>query len=93
MEKSQITRCWEGCWCGRSNGSPSISPYDRIPNHPTAPRRHAILGCVLVKELAWVDKTEAVPVARLKMRSIPTLPANIALYDLLRLFQASTVRC
>jgi hypothetical protein len=49
--------------------------------------RHAILGCILVKELAWIDKSEAVPVASLKMRSIPTLPASIALYDLLRLFR------
>lgn len=36
-----------------------------------------------------MDKTEAVPVAGLKMRSIPTLPATMGLYDLLRLFQAS----
>jgi hypothetical protein len=49
--------------------------------------RHAILGCILVKELAWIDKSEPVPVANLKMRSIPTLPASIALYDLLRLFR------
>ncbi len=40
-----------------------------------------------------MDKTEAVPVARLKMRSIPTLPASIALYDLLRLFQVSSLPC
>lgn len=54
--------------------------------------RHAILGCILVKELAWIDKSEAVPVASLKMRSIPTLPASIALYDLLRLFRVTSVR-
>ena len=52
--------------------------------------RHAILGCILVKELAWIDKSEAVPVASLKMRSIPTLPASIALYDLLRLFRVTS---
>jgi hypothetical protein len=51
--------------------------------------RHAILGCILVKELAWIDKSEPMPVANLKMRSIPTLPASIALYDLLRLFRVT----
>lgn len=52
--------------------------------------RHAILGCILVKELAWIDKTQPVPIASLKMRSIPTLPMSIALYDLLRLFRVRT---
>lgn len=34
------------------------------------------MGALFVKELAWLDKSAGIPVATLKLRSIPTLPAG-----------------
>lgn len=42
-------------------------------------RRGAIIGALFVKELAWLDKSVGIPVATLKLRSIPTLPAGLRL--------------
>ena len=53
--------------------------------------RHKVIGLILVKELAMVDKSAHTPVTTLKMRSLPFLRANTPLYDLLRLFE--TGRC
>ena len=53
--------------------------------------RHKVIGMILVKELALVDKHANTPLSTLKMRSLPFLRANMPLYDLLRLFE--TGRC
>lgn len=53
--------------------------------------RHKVIGVILVKELAMIDKTARTPVSNLKMRSLPFLRGNTPLYDLLRLFE--TGRC
>lgn len=53
--------------------------------------RHKVIGVILVKELAMIDKTARTPVSTLKMRSLPFLRGNTPLYDLLRLFE--TGRC
>ena len=53
--------------------------------------RHKVVGMILVKELALVDKQANMPLSSLKMRSLPFLRANMPLYDLLRLFE--TGRC
>ena len=53
--------------------------------------RHKVIGVILVKELAMVDKSAKTPVSSLKMRSLPFLRGNTPLYDLLRLFE--TGRC
>lgn len=55
------------------------------------PGRHKVIGVILVKELAMVDKSAKTPVSTLKMRSLPFLRGNTPLYDLLRLFE--TGRC
>lgn len=53
--------------------------------------RHRVIGLILVKELALVDKHANTPISTLKMRSLPFLRANMPLYDLLHLF--GTGRC
>lgn len=53
--------------------------------------RNKVIGMILVKELALVDKHASTPLSSLKMRSLPYLRANMPLYDLLRLFE--TGRC
>ena len=50
-----------------------------------------MIGLILVKELAMVDKAAHTPVSTLKMRSLPFLRANTPLYDLLHLFEVG--RC
>jgi len=62
------------------------SGHSRIPVYE-GKNRGAIVGALFVKELAWLDKSAGIPVATLKLRSIPTLPADMPCYDLLRLFQ------
>lgn len=49
--------------------------------------RLEILGIVLVKELVLVDTHAQTRVADLRIRSLPYLRADIAMYDLLKLFQ------
>lgn len=49
--------------------------------------RQRVIGLILVKELALVDKAAHTPVSSLKMRSLPFLHATTPLYDLLRLFE------
>ena len=53
--------------------------------------RQKVIGLILVKELAMVDKAARTPVSTLKMRSLPFLCANTPLYDLLHLFEVG--RC
>ena len=53
--------------------------------------RHKVIGLILVKELAMIDKAAHTPVSTLKMRSLPTLHATTPLYDLLHLFEVG--RC
>ena len=50
-----------------------------------------MIGLILVKELAMVDKAAHTPVSTLKMRSLPFLRASTPLYDLLHLFEVG--RC
>lgn len=50
-----------------------------------------MIGLILVKELAMVDKAAHTPVSTLKMRSLPFLCATTPLYDLLHLFEVG--RC
>lgn len=49
--------------------------------------RKEILGIVLVKELVLIDMHASTRVADLRIRSLPYLRADIAMYDLLKLFQ------
>ncbi|KAA6425546.1 MAG: hypothetical protein FRX49_04443 [Trebouxia sp. A1-2] len=66
------------------------SGHSRVPIHHPG-NRHKVIGVILVKELAMIDKTARTPVSTLKMRSLPFLRGNTPLYDLLRLFE--TGRC
>lgn len=51
------------------------------------PCRKEILGIILVKELVLIDNNARTRVADLRMRSLPYLRADTAMYDLLKLFQ------
>lgn len=62
------------------------SGHSRIPVY-RHPNKSDILGIILVKELLQYKMSEAVPVALLKMRSLPRLPASTPMYDMLKLFQ------
>lgn len=53
--------------------------------------RQKVIGLILVKELALIDKSAHTPVSSLKMRSLPFLRASTPLYDLLHLFEVG--RC
>ena len=53
--------------------------------------REKVVGLILVKELALIDKAAHTPVSSLKMRSLPFLRASTPLYDLLHLFEVG--RC
>ena len=53
--------------------------------------RQKVIGLILVKELAMVDKVAHTLVSTLKMRSLPFLRASTPLYDLLHLFEVG--RC
>ncbi len=53
--------------------------------------RDQIIGIFLAKELMLMDKQQEMAVTALKLRSAPYLRADIALYDMLRLFE--TGRC
>lgn len=53
--------------------------------------RQKVIGLILVKELAMIDKAAHTPVSSLKMRSLPFLRATTPLYDLLHLFEVG--RC
>ena len=57
----------------------------------TIHHRQKVIGLILVKELAMVDKAAHTPVSTLKMRSLPFLRASTPLYDLLHLFEVG--RC
>ncbi|EFJ52015.1 hypothetical protein VOLCADRAFT_103216 [Volvox carteri f. nagariensis] len=64
------------------------SGHSRIPVHRAGDRRE-VVGLVLVKELLQyrLGSSTDVPVAMLRIRSIPRLPATTRMYDMLRLFQ------
>ncbi|KAG1681362.1 hypothetical protein FOA52_007410 [Chlamydomonas sp. UWO 241] len=62
------------------------SGHSRIPVHHTG-NREDIVGIILVKELLQYKISQQVPVAMVKMRSLPRLPASTPMYDLLKLFQ------
>lgn len=49
--------------------------------------RKELLGIILVKELVLIDNNARTRVADLRMRSLPYLRADTAMYDLLKLFQ------
>eukprot|EP00891_Asterochloris_glomerata_P001825 jgi/Astpho2/1825/gw1.00038.77.1_t len=66
------------------------SGHSRIPVHKVG-RRDQIIGIFLAKELMLMDKQQEMAVTALKLRSAPYLRADIALYDMLRLFE--TGRC
>lgn len=60
--------------------------HSRVPVHRPGTRKE-ILGIVLVKELVLIDMHASTRVADLRIRSLPYLRADIAMYDLLKLFQ------
>ncbi|DBA74258.1 hypothetical protein WJX77_000848 [Trebouxia sp. C0004] len=60
--------------------------HSRVPVHRPGSRKE-ILGIVLVKELVLIDMHAQTRVADLRIRSLPYLRADIAMYDLLKLFQ------
>ncbi|CAL8472218.1 g11760 [Coccomyxa elongata] len=62
------------------------SGHSRIPVHRPGTRRD-ILGLIIVKELALLDLEAGTRVGDVKMRSLPMLRADTAMYDLLTLFQ------
>ena len=58
-----------------------------MPCLPSACRAH-ILGLLLVKELVLVDQYANIAVSTQKVRALPHLRADTAMYDLLKLFQS-----
>ena len=49
--------------------------------------RKEILGLILVKELITIDQSKGLPLSHVRMRSLPFLRGDTAMYDLLKLFQ------
>ena len=49
--------------------------------------RKDILGLILVKELITIDQSKGLPLSHVRMRSLPFLRGDTAMYDLLKLFQ------
>ncbi|KAL3148855.1 hypothetical protein ABBQ32_001729 [Trebouxia sp. C0010 RCD-2024] len=62
------------------------SGHSRVPVHRPGNRKE-LLGIILVKELVLIDNNARTRVADLRMRSLPYLRADTAMYDLLKLFQ------
>lgn len=62
------------------------SGHSRVPVHRPGNRKE-ILGIVLIKELVLIDMHAGTRVADLRIRSLPYLRADTAMYDLLKLFQ------
>ncbi|KAF8064507.1 CBSDUF1 [Scenedesmus sp. PABB004] len=62
------------------------SGHSRIPVY-TGGDRSAIIGLILVKELLQYKTHQEVPVRDVRMRSLPRLPADTPMYDMLKLFQ------
>ncbi|KAL3133531.1 hypothetical protein ABBQ38_007384 [Trebouxia sp. C0009 RCD-2024] len=63
-----------------------LSGHSRVPVHRPGNRKE-LLGIILVKELVLIDNNARTRVADLRMRSLPYLRADTAMYDLLKLFQ------
>ncbi|KAK9798173.1 hypothetical protein WJX73_006777 [Symbiochloris irregularis] len=62
------------------------SGHSRVPVHSPS-NRHDIQGLVLIKELALVDPRDNLKVTSQRLRGLPALRADIAMYDLLKVFQ------
>ncbi|EIE23447.1 DUF21-domain-containing protein [Coccomyxa subellipsoidea C-169] len=62
------------------------SGHSRVPVHRPGNRRD-VLGLIIVKELALLDLEAGTRVSDVKMRPLPMLRADTAMYDLLTLFQ------
>jgi metal transporter CNNM len=62
------------------------SGHSRIPVHRPG-NRSDILGILLVKELILVDLHAGIKVSSMKVRSLPSLPAETPMYDMLKLFE------
>lgn len=60
--------------------------HSRIPVHAGS-NREDIIGLILVKELVTVKPDDKVYARDLKMRSLPCLPSNLMMYDVLHLFK------
>ncbi|KAK9829089.1 hypothetical protein WJX72_003831 [[Myrmecia] bisecta] len=61
--------------------------HSRVPVHEPGDR-HAILGLLLVKELLVVDETAGIHVRDLKLRTLPRLRTDTAMYAMLKVFRA-----
>lgn len=62
------------------------SGHSRVPVHSPDDRKN-ILGILLVKELLLIDPRAGVQVKDLKVRSLPHLPAETPMWDMLKLFE------
>jgi metal transporter CNNM len=62
------------------------SGHSRIPVHRPG-NKSDILGILLVKELILVDIHAGIKVSSMKVRSLPSLLAEIPMYDMLKLFE------
>ncbi|KAK9818258.1 hypothetical protein WJX72_009693 [[Myrmecia] bisecta] len=61
--------------------------HSRVPVHEPGDRQ-AILGLLLVKELLVVDETAGIHIRDLKLRTLPRLHADTAMYAMLKVFRA-----
>eukprot|EP00891_Asterochloris_glomerata_P001823 jgi/Astpho2/1823/e_gw1.00038.108.1_t len=62
------------------------SGHSRLPIHKPGNKKE-ILGLILVKELITIDQSKGLPLSHVRMRSLPFLRGDTAMYDLLKLFQ------
>jgi metal transporter CNNM len=71
-----------------TNACTCITPLDHQALLHYLTCRRKLLGLILVKELVLVDPEEGLTAGQLVSRSLPRLPANIPMYQLLKLFEA-----
>lgn len=62
------------------------SGHSRIPVYETG-MRHNILGFVIVKEMLLISPDQDTPLLHMRLRSLPKLPGDAPLYDVLNIFQ------
>ncbi|KAI8473576.1 MAG: hypothetical protein J3K34DRAFT_518869 [Monoraphidium minutum] len=60
--------------------------HSRVPVYRDGDR-FDMIGLIIVKELLQYKVADAVPVAHVRMRSLPRLSADTPMYDMLKLFQ------
>lgn len=62
------------------------SGHSRIPVYQSG-MRHNLLGFVIVKEMLLISPEQETPLLHMRLRTLPKLPGDAPLYDVLNIFQ------